>query len=112
VVLDVPELGFDIADCIFDKPFHPRLTNCRLPRSAVEARQQEYRAVIDELHSRHPNLVVFDTLPLLCDEHFCYGIKDHHVIYQDDNHIGVYGSKLIGANLAEFLDGKSFVQWR
>jgi peptidoglycan/LPS O-acetylase OafA/YrhL len=112
VVLDVPELGFDIADCIFDKPFHPRLTNCRLPRSAVEARQQQYRAVIDELHARHPNLVVFDTLPLLCDEHFCYGIKDHHVIYQDDNHIGVYGSKLIGANLAEFLDGKSFVQWR
>jgi hypothetical protein len=106
VVLDVPELGFDITDCIFDKPFHPRLTDCRVPRSAVEARQQEYRAVIDELHSRHRNLMVFDTLPLLCDEQFCYGIKDHHVIYQDNNHIGEYGSKLIGANIAEFLLNK------
>jgi len=103
VVLEVPELGFDITDCIFDKPFHPRLANCRIPRSAVEARQQEYRAAIDALHARHPNLVVFDTLPLLCDGQFCYGIKDHHVIYQDNNHIGVYGSKLIGANLAKLL---------
>ena len=112
VVLDVPELGFDVSDCIFDKPFHPRLADCRIPRSAVEARQQEYRAAIDGLHLRHPNLVVFDTLPLLCDEQFCYGIKDHHVIYQDNNHVGVYGSKLIGANLAKLLDGNGHMQQR
>ena len=112
MVLDNPELGFDITDCIFDKPFHPKLTDCRIPRSAVEARQQEYRAAIDGLRLRHPNLVVFDTLPLFCDEQFCYGIKDHHVIYQDNNHIGIYGSRLIGTNIARLLVGNGFMQQR
>jgi peptidoglycan/LPS O-acetylase OafA/YrhL len=112
MVLDVPELSFDITDCIFDKPFHPRLADCRIPRSAVEARQQQYRAAIAALHSRHPNMAVFDTLPLFCDEQFCYGIKDHHVFYQDSNHIGVYGIKLIGANLAKFLEVNGLVKSR
>jgi SGNH domain (fused to AT3 domains) len=110
MVLDVPELSFDITDCIFDKPFHPRLADCRIPRPVVEARQQQYRAAMSELHARHPNLAVFDALPLFCDEQFCYGIRDHHVFYQDSNHISVYGSKLLGANLARFLVAGGFMK--
>jgi peptidoglycan/LPS O-acetylase OafA/YrhL len=110
VVLDVPELSFDITDCIFDKPFHPRIADCRIRRPVVEARQQQYRAAMSELHVRHPNLAVFDALPLFCDEQFCYGIRDHHVFYQDSNHISVYGSKLLGANLARFLVAGGFIK--
>jgi peptidoglycan/LPS O-acetylase OafA/YrhL len=103
VVLDFPELGFDIQDCLFDRPFRPKLSDCRIERSAVEARQKDYRAAIEQMRLRHPNLLVFDTMPLTCDERYCYGIKDHHVLYLDDDHIGIYGSKMIGEKLAEFL---------
>jgi hypothetical protein len=53
-------------------------------------------------------MAIFDTMPLLCDEMYCYGIKDHRAIYLDDDHIGVYGSNLIGRKLAEFLTQGAF----
>jgi len=110
IVLDFPELGFDIQDCLFDKPFHAKLADCRIERSTVEARQKDYRAAIEQIRLRHPGLEVFDTMPLLCDERYCYGIKDHHVLYLDDDHIGIYGTKMIGEKLAEFLVQKRAVR--
>jgi hypothetical protein len=58
-----------------------------------EARQRDYRAAIKQIRLRHPNFQVFDIMPLLCDERYCSRIKDH-VLYSDDDHIGVYGSML------------------
>src|SRR5580704_6345748 len=109
IVLDFPELGFDIQDCLYDKPFRSKLADCWIERSAVEARQKDYRAAIEQIQLRHPDLQVFDTMPLLCDERHCYGIKDHHVLYLDDDHIGIYGTKMIGEKLAEFLFQKGLV---
>jgi hypothetical protein len=109
IVLDFPELGFDIQDCLFDKPFHAKLADCRIERSTVEARQKDYRAAIEQIRLRYPSLEVFDTMPLLCDERYCYGIRDHHVLYLDDDHIGIYGTKMIGEKLAEFLMQKHAV---
>ena len=109
IVLDFPELGFDIQDCLYDKPFRSKLADCWIERSAVEARQRDYRAAIEQMRLGHPGLQVFDTMPLLCDERYCYGIKDHHVLYLDDDHIGIYGTKMIGEKLAEFLIRKASV---
>lgn len=103
MVMDFPELGFDVTDCIDSRLFSPKFPDCRVPLSAVKARQGEYRAVIDDLAKNAPDIGVFDTRPLLCDEQYCYGIKDHRALYKDDDHIGIYGSYIIGKKLAEFL---------
>jgi len=39
-------------------------------------------------------------------------ILDHHVLYLDDDHIGIYGTKMIGEKLAEFLMQKGLVNQR
>jgi peptidoglycan/LPS O-acetylase OafA/YrhL len=109
LVADFPELGFDITECVNSRLFAPKFPECRIPRSAVVARQMGYRAVLEELRSRHPNIAIFDTMPLLCDQEYCYGIRDRRAIYLDDDHIGLYGSKLVGGKLAEFLGQRGFV---
>jgi peptidoglycan/LPS O-acetylase OafA/YrhL len=109
VVLDAPELGFDIQDCLFDRPLRAKRLDCQIERSAVEARQKEYRAVIGELWRRFPEMKVFETMPLFCDELYCYGIRDHHVLYMDDDHIVPYGSQIIGEHLAAFLEQNGLV---
>lgn len=106
LVSDFPELGFDITDCVssrLSRLLGPKVPECRIARSAVEARQKKYRAFVDALRLSHPKISVFDTIPLLCDDQYCYGIRDHRAIYLDDDHIGLDGSNLIGRQLAEFL---------
>jgi peptidoglycan/LPS O-acetylase OafA/YrhL len=109
VVADFPELGFDITECVSSRLFGPKFPECRISRATVEARQSEYRAVLNELVSRHPDVAIFDTIPLLCDEEYCYGIRDHHAIYLDDDHIGFYGGKVVGRKLADFLTRGGFI---
>jgi hypothetical protein len=58
----------------------------------VLARQAIYRNIISELlPSLH--FAVYDPLTALCDEAECHAIRDGHVVYSDDNHLGVFGSQ-------------------
>ena len=110
-VSDVAELGFDIPACIsgrlFDKPKFPE---CRIPKSAVDARRKEYVAVIEALKLLHPRLSVFDAMNVLCDEAYCYGGRDHRYFYIDDNHLSIYGSSVVGGKLAAFLKSSGLIK--
>lgn len=44
---------------------------------------------------------VLDPQPYLCDEEYCYGSKDGHPLYYDDNHLSEYGNKLLAPMFVE-----------
>lgn len=38
---------------------------------------------------------ILNPLPYLCDNQYCYGSKNDHPLYQDDDHLSEYGNKLL-----------------
>jgi len=94
VMLQVPELGFRVDECT-GRPFSlahaPARVPCTVPREAVTARQSSYRNVIDDVKAEL-GVAVYDPLPSLCDGHQCHAVGEGHVLYFDDNHLGVFGS--------------------
>ena len=94
VILQAPELGFRVDQCT-GRPVSiahaPMRTPCGVPRAVVLERQSAYRALIaaavQEFH-----IAVYDPLPSLCDDTFCHAVADGHILYFDDNHLGIFGS--------------------
>ena len=94
VILQVPELGFRVDECT-GRPLSlnhgPARVPCAVPRDTVLARQSGYRNVINEMKSEL-GIAVYDPLPSLCDDRECHAVAEGHVLYFDDNHLGVFGS--------------------
>jgi hypothetical protein len=80
------------------------LTNpCAIARQTVDQWQRDYRGVIARLQHEHPQLAVFDPLPLLCDRGWCYAKRNGLVLYRDHDHLTADGSALVAGGLAKVL---------
>jgi hypothetical protein len=94
VFLQVPELGFPVDQCT-GRPaslrYRPARQPCSVARAAVMARQAQYRELIAAAQAQS-GIAVFDPVPALCDESACQAVADGHMLYFDDNHLGVFGS--------------------
>jgi peptidoglycan/LPS O-acetylase OafA/YrhL len=94
VLLQVPELGFRVDQCT-GRPFSlahgPARVPCAVPRAAVMARQSAYRGLITEMQNEF-GIAVYDPVPALCDDINCQAVAEGHVLYFDDNHLGMFGS--------------------
>ena len=100
----VPELGFDPHACARTRPI--RLTGdggvkspCAVPRADVEARQRPYREALAPILAAHPNVRVVDPMEFLCDETLCYGKIGEVIVYRDDDHLSVEGSRFVAERL-------------
>lgn len=104
-VVNVPELGFAPQGCLASRPFKSGGLRrpCAVRVSDVEARQLEYRQVVAQLAKRHPGLRVFDAQSVLCDRELCHAERQGSFIYNDSNHLGVEGSRVVGRALTQFL---------
>jgi len=94
VFLQVPELGFRPDQCT-GRPFSlahgPARVPCAIPRAQVLERQAVYRSLIEAMKKEF-GITVYDPMPALCDDAACHAVADGHVLYFDDNHLGVFGS--------------------
>jgi peptidoglycan/LPS O-acetylase OafA/YrhL len=102
LLLQVPEMDFGLAECI-PRPFsfeHKNRTPCAVLRSRVVARQSTYRQIVREATEHVPELHVFDPLPYLCDDQWCYAIRNGDLLYADDNHLNREGSTLFAGKFA------------
>lgn len=89
IIENVPTLSFPPKDCV-DRPVRIASTirqPCAMPKSEVLNDQKQYRDIIDRITAKYPTVVVFDPLPALCDNQFCYGKLNGDVLYSDKNHL-------------------------
>jgi peptidoglycan/LPS O-acetylase OafA/YrhL len=104
LILQVPELPFDPSQCV-GRPFsferHLR-TPCAVPKAEVTASQAAYRAIVAAVQQRTPALVVFDPLPLMCDDRLCWALRDGTLAYVDNNHLSRSGSLMFADALPFF----------
>jgi peptidoglycan/LPS O-acetylase OafA/YrhL len=90
VPIDLPEFPFLPRDCYRRHDKH----GCVLPRSAVDARQADERAIIARLQRAHPGIRVFDPLERFCTDSECFYTESGQLLYEDSNHLTHYGSEL------------------
>jgi peptidoglycan/LPS O-acetylase OafA/YrhL len=88
VLIDLPEFPFLPRDCYRRQD----TSACILPRSSVDARQAESRAIIAKLQHAHPGIRVFDPLERFCPDSRCIYTEAGQVLYEDSNHLSHYGS--------------------
>lgn len=95
ILLQAPELGFDIKSCQDTRPVRLRShvrTPCAIPRSDVEERQNSYKPLFLKVLNGFPNVNVIDPMDSLCDSKWCYGMIGSQVLYVDDNHVSSIGA--------------------
>jgi len=94
IVLQTPELGFEIERCVGRSPTIQReiMSPCAVSRSAVEARRREFNQIVQGLITSFPVLRVIDPATALCDSELCYGAKNGQILYRDDDHLNMAGS--------------------
>jgi len=59
--------------------------------------------VVKRLQKDYPRLAVFDPIPLLCDNTWCYTKRNGLVMYNGDNHLGADGSRIVAKQLGQVL---------
>jgi peptidoglycan/LPS O-acetylase OafA/YrhL len=100
LVLQVPELGFLPRRCLQARPYELLLPKaavltCSVPRVRVEQRQASYRAAIARAVRAvdDPDLHVVDPMEVLCDAAECHAMIDGVLMYRDDHHLSMAGSR-------------------
>lgn len=99
ILIDLPEFPFLPRDCFRRQD----ASACSLPRSAVEARQAESRAIIANVQRAHPRIRVFDPLERLCPNSRCSCSEDGQLLYEDSNHLSHYGSERYAEAFSRWL---------
>jgi peptidoglycan/LPS O-acetylase OafA/YrhL len=103
-ILDNPELGFDPKSCVDSRPW--RLTTrvrqpCAIPRHDFDARNRKYRELVAAVLKDYPAVRVFDAAAPLCDEQWCWAMKEGQMLYRDDDHLSLDGTRLVARELVK-----------
>ncbi len=106
LVVGVPEIGFLPEECLVGRPFGLRDVRapCALPRRVVDARNAEYRRLVGTLAARLPTLEVYDAESVFCDGALCHAKRGGRLLYQDGNHLTLFGSRLVSQQLRTLLE--------
>lgn len=83
-----PEIGKDPAICI-DRPLRLKIKDCAIDFSEVKRRQENYMNILKRLS----NVTVVDVTAKFCDRDKCYAIRNGNLLYADDDHLSVEGSR-------------------
>lgn len=100
-VIDIPELGFDPATCLDVRPFRlssvPVKNPCAVLRADVETRNKEYRELVMGVLKDFPTVKVWDPTKKLCDDQYCWAVREGQLLYRDNNHLSESGALWLGA---------------
>lgn len=105
LAVDFPELGEDPSLCLkrlLSLTGRPS-KDCIIDRKVVDARQAEYRTLIQKIQNRIPGLLVYDPIPAFCDQEKCYGKSSGVIYYGDDDHLNLEGSRLLGSHFKNWF---------
>lgn len=95
-LLQVPELGVPARDCL-GRPLalSQQPNNCTVKAEVYQRRMRSYRALVLSLSARAPFMKVIDAEQAFCDARGCSGFIDNQLMYADDNHLSVTGSRRV-----------------
>ncbi len=99
IIGDVPQFQINPEICKFRFQKMDVLDRCKLPINHATYQNRPYEAMMEYLSKK--NGVQFVELnKALCDEVTCGIINDNQILYRDNHHLNILGSKLVGGYLA------------
>ena len=107
-VISTPRLNFLPITCIKSRPL--RLVKnkkvkfpCAINIKDYKQDTLEYRNAVNKVLKDFPQVKVFDTTAELCDKNLCWAMKNGKILYRDDVHLSLDGSKFISELLVKKL---------
>jgi len=100
---DVPSFQINPELCKFGYLKVEVLDLCYISVKEVTESNYEVAAEVKAL-SRRQNIKYFEINHVLCNQTSCGMIKDGQVLYRDDNHLNILGSRVVGRYLSTLLN--------
>lgn len=100
-VTENPELTEAAESCII-RPLRAKAKDCRPERSGVIIRQESYRNMVNNLSG----VTVVDSLAAFCPESKCLVFENDTLLYSDDDHLSITGSKFQVQKLVKYFIDK------
>ena len=101
-VRDTPDIGAELVEyCKLGPRFNPR--ECSLPRRDFLKYREAEDALVRELGLRFAGLPVYDPIDALCGPERCYLMRDGVLLYRDNHHLSVNGSRRIALHMKRWL---------
>jgi peptidoglycan/LPS O-acetylase OafA/YrhL len=100
---DVPIFPVSSEFCKFGHRKAKNLDLCNVTVNQVTEQRSDFLLEIKDL-SKRQNIGYFEIDQPLCDVKTCGMIKDGQVLYRDDNHLNILGSKLVGGYVASLIN--------
>ncbi len=106
--VDTPVLDFEPTECSSNiRPLylmgHTSKDPCALPRPLFEKRNAEYHRIMSSAQKAFPTVKFINLYDYLCDQEFCYALKDGVLLYRDHSHLSADGSRYLFGKLADEL---------
>lgn len=98
LVDDVPNFPFDSTQCQYRKAPVLPWVECAVSASTIRASRADQSSRLAGLAAAHPGVVVVPSLNYFCDAEVCRMNSASAVLYQDNNHLNVYGSQYWAAS--------------
>ena len=97
---------FELPKPIFRAPtfrcldvFNRLNTDCKAGLSESKANEEAYRAptveAIRSLALQYPKIIIWDPLPLLCENEHCNALQGEHPLFFDADHVSAYGNVML-----------------
>lgn len=96
--LQVPELGIYPYNCLGRPLALISKPSCEVAVKEYRDRMSEYRAILTKAQAEFPTMLVWDPQPLFCDVERCQGLIQKKLMYADDDHLSIEGSRLVAAH--------------
>lgn len=96
-VTENPELSFSAASCL-DRPFKTSANNCLVDKRMVLNRQADYLNAFNKLK----NVTIINSIDIFCPQSTCILFDEKVLLYADDDHLSVAGSKFQVNKLIKF----------
>jgi peptidoglycan/LPS O-acetylase OafA/YrhL len=105
-LLENPELGFSPKECM-QRPFNlfaPK--TCSISLASYQERMKDYNKKTYDIAKKYSNIHIVDPKDSFCDAKSCYASKDGKILYTDDDHLNIEGSRVQARGLIGQIDGK------
>lgn len=99
---DIPDFPFDAAAC----KYRPNLVQdrvCSFPSPDIARNHIDRLAILQELSNANSNIALVRTHGLFCDNTGCSMQQNGELLYEDDNHLNLKGSRLVGSEVGQSI---------
>jgi hypothetical protein len=107
LVMDMPQFSFFPVRCIdrpitFEAPRAP--TPCAAPKQPMLDAQADYRALLTQLATDDPGILLYDPYPAFCDAAQCFMAEPGMLYYRDSHHLSMRGATKFARAFTAWLE--------